>query len=64
MINRLLSIIYILISKGTVTASELAERFEVSTRTIYRDVEDGRCKTLEEAKEAEGQYLATLDRWK
>ncbi len=39
MINRLLGIIYILISKGTVTATELAERFEVSTRTIYRDVE-------------------------
>lgn len=39
MINRLLGIIYILINKGTVTAGELAERFEVSTRTIYRDVE-------------------------
>lgn len=39
MINRLLGIIYILISKGTVTATELAGRFEVSTRTIYRDVE-------------------------
>lgn len=39
MINRLLGIIYILISKGSVTASELAERFEVSSRTIYRDVE-------------------------
>lgn len=39
MINRLLGIIYILLNKGTVTAGELAERFEVSTRTIYRDVE-------------------------
>lgn len=39
MINRLLGIIYILLSRGTVTAGELAERFEVSTRTIYRDVE-------------------------
>ena len=39
MINRLLGIIYILINKGTVTATELAERFEVSVRTIYRDVE-------------------------
>lgn len=39
MLNRMLSIIYILIYKGTVTAGELAERFEVSTRTIYRDVE-------------------------
>lgn len=39
MINRLVGIIYILLNKGTVTAAELAERFEVSVRTIYRDVE-------------------------
>lgn len=39
MLNRLLSMIYILMNRGTVTARELAERFEVSTRTIYRDVE-------------------------
>lgn len=40
MINRLLGIIYILLNKGTVTAGELAERFEVSVRTVYRDVEN------------------------
>lgn len=39
MINRLLGIIYILMSKEVVTASALAERFEVSVRTIYRDIE-------------------------
>lgn len=39
MINRLLSIIYILMNKGTVTARELAERFEVSVRTVYRDID-------------------------
>lgn len=39
MIYRLLGIVYILMKKGTVTAGELAERFEVSIRTIYRDVE-------------------------
>lgn len=39
MLNRLLGMIYILMNKGTVTASELAERFEVSVRTVYRDVE-------------------------
>lgn len=39
MLNRLLAIIYILMNRGTVTAAELAERFEVSARTIYRDVE-------------------------
>ena len=39
MLNRLLGIIYILLNKGTVTAGELAQRFEVSVRTIYRDIE-------------------------
>lgn len=39
MLNRMLSMIYLLMNKGTVTAGELARRFEVSTRTIYRDVE-------------------------
>ncbi len=38
-INRMFEIIYILIDKKTVTARELAQRFEVSQRTIYRDVE-------------------------
>lgn len=40
MLNRLLGIIYILMNKGTVTAKELSQRFEVSVRTIYRDVEN------------------------
>lgn len=38
-INRLFEIIYILLDKKTITAKELAERFEVSVRTIYRDVD-------------------------
>jgi predicted DNA-binding transcriptional regulator YafY len=38
-INRLFEIVYILLENPTVTAAELAERFEVSVRTIYRDVE-------------------------
>lgn len=38
-INRLFEIVYILIDRKTITAKELAERFEVSTRTIYRDIE-------------------------
>lgn len=37
-INRLFEIVYILLEKPTVTAKELAARFEVSQRTIYRDV--------------------------
>ena len=38
--NRLFEIIYILLDKKNVTAKELAEHFEVSKRTIYRDIED------------------------
>ena len=38
-INRLFEIVYLLIEKESITARELAEKFEVSTRTIYRDVE-------------------------
>lgn len=37
--NRLFQIVYILLKKGTVTAKELAEYFEVSQRTIYRDID-------------------------
>lgn len=39
-IDRLLGIITILLQKGKATAPDLAKRFEVSTRTIFRDVED------------------------
>ncbi|REK76422.1 helix-turn-helix transcriptional regulator [Paenibacillus paeoniae] len=38
-INRLFEIIYILLNKKTITAKELAEKFEVSIRTIYRDID-------------------------
>ena len=40
MLNRLLGMIYILMNRQNVTAAELAERFEVSRRTINRDIED------------------------
>jgi predicted DNA-binding transcriptional regulator YafY len=39
-INRLLEITLILLNKKSVTAGELAERFGVSSRTIYRDVDE------------------------
>ncbi len=39
MINRQLGMVYILMKQGTVTAAELSERFEVSVRTIYRDMD-------------------------
>jgi predicted DNA-binding transcriptional regulator YafY len=38
-INRLLEITIILMNRGTVTARELADRFGVSARTIYRDID-------------------------
>lgn len=37
--NRLFEIVYILLNKKVVTARELAERFGVSQRTIYRDID-------------------------
>ncbi|MFI2257600.1 helix-turn-helix transcriptional regulator [Streptomyces tubercidicus] len=37
--SRLLSIVLLLQTRGRVPAAELAERLEVSTRTVYRDVE-------------------------
>jgi len=37
--NRLFEITTILLNKGSVTAQELADRFGVSTRTIYRDID-------------------------
>ena len=38
-IDRLFSIVQILVNKKTVKASELADKFNVSVRTIYRDIE-------------------------
>lgn len=38
-LDRLLSILIIISQKGLVTGKELAEHFEVSLRTIYRDIE-------------------------
>lgn len=37
--NRLFEIVYLLLEKKRLTAGELAARFEVSVRTIYRDVD-------------------------
>ena len=38
-IHRLFEIVYLLLDKRRATAAELAARFEVSTRTIYRDID-------------------------
>ena len=37
--SRLFQIVYYLLDKGQATAPELAKRFEVSARTIYRDID-------------------------
>lgn len=37
--SRLFKILYCLLEKGRATAPELAAKFEVSTRTIYRDID-------------------------
>ena len=37
--SRLFKILYYLLDKGQATAPELAEKFEVSVRTIYRDID-------------------------
>lgn len=37
--SRLFKIVYYLLEKGHVTAAELAEKLEVSVRTIYRDID-------------------------
>ncbi len=38
-IERMLTIVVILLNRKRITAKELAEKFEVSVRTIYRDIE-------------------------
>ena len=37
-IDRMLAIVVILLNRRKVTAKELADRFEVSLRTVYRDI--------------------------
>ena len=39
MLNRLFQIVYLLMGKPQMTAKELADIFEVSQRTIYRDID-------------------------
>ncbi len=39
MVNRLFRMVYLLMDKPQVTAKELAEKLEVTERTIYRDLD-------------------------
>ena len=38
-LSRLFELVYLLLDRKGMTADELAEHFEVSRRTIYRDVD-------------------------
>ena len=38
-LSRLFELVYLLLDRRGMTADELAEHFEVSRRTIYRDVD-------------------------
>lgn len=45
-IDRSLGILNILVNTDRITIKELAERFEVSKRTVFRDHNEGRLSTL------------------
>ena len=47
--SRLFKIMYHLLDKGQATAPELAEKFEVSVRTIYRDIDAPGSKSLKKS---------------
>lgn len=38
-VQRLFEIVYLLLERKKISAKELAEHFQVSTRTIYRDID-------------------------
>ncbi len=63
-ISRLFQIIYILLEKKFTTARELAEHFEVSIRTIYRDI-DALCEAGIPiyASQGKGGGIALVDKF-
>ncbi|MBD5439457.1 MAG: YafY family transcriptional regulator [Treponema sp.] len=62
--NRLFEIVYILLQKKKIKARELAEKFEVSTKTIYRDVETlSRANVPIYATQGKDGGIALLDRF-
>ena len=64
-IDRLIGIITILLQRDRVTAPELAERFEVSRRTINRDIEDiGRAGIPIVTIQGKGGGISILDSYK
>ena len=64
-LNRLFEIVYILLNKKQVTAKELAERFEVSQRTIYRDIDTlSECGIPVYAIKGKGGGISLVDGYK
>ena len=64
-VNRLFEIVYILLNKQQVTAKELADRFEVSTRTIYRDIDTlSSCGVPVYASKGKGGGISLIDGYK
>lgn len=63
-INRLFEMVYLLLAKKTITAKDLAERFEVSVRTIYRDVDTLSAAGIPiYASQGKGGGIALLDEY-
>ena len=48
-IERLVQMVFYIINHGHVTARELSDYFNVSTRTIYRDINILACRESEES---------------
>ncbi len=64
-IDRLIGILSILMQKDKVTAAELAEKFEVSRRTIVRDIEDiGKAGIPIAATHGRGGGISIMDGFK
>ena len=59
-IDRLIGILSILLQEEKTTAPELAEKFEVSRRTINRDIED-LCKAGIPIRTAQGTDTMAVD---
>lgn len=59
-IDRLIGILSVLLQKEKTTAPELAERFEVSKRTINRDIED-LCRAGIPIRTAQGDYSGAAE---
>ena len=64
-IDRLIGILSILLQRDKVTAAELAEKFEVSRRTIVRDIEDlGKAGIPVAASQGRGGGISVMEGFK